>query len=79
MSPCALVLQHVTLSMMNDDVRDFVAMIEGYYHLYVDKNKTLLKVEDSTNNNTEQKGKTYQDLSMLIKKYGTPFYCLARP
>ena len=41
------VLQRVSLAMLADDVRDFVALIEGYYRVCVDKTRTLLD-DDAT-------------------------------
>ena len=35
-------LQRVSLAMLADDVKDFVALIEGYYRVCVDKTRTLL-------------------------------------
>ena len=35
-------LQRVSLAMLADDVKDFVALIEGYYRVCVDMTRTLL-------------------------------------
>ena len=51
-------MQEMTLSMLNDDMHDFVALIEGYYHLYVGIGCTLQQDEDETEDaNTNVNGK----------------------
>ena len=37
--------------MLNEDVRDFLALVEGYYRLYVDPNRTLLRDTSALHNN----------------------------
>ena len=45
------------ISMLNEDVHDFIALVEGYYRLYVNPNRTLLRESKHTqNNNTDPTG-----------------------
>ena len=45
--------------MLNDDMHDFVALIEGYYHLYVGIGCTLQQDEDETEDaNTNVNGRS---------------------
>ena len=55
----------VSLSMLTDDASDFVLLVEGYYKISVDKDKTLLKSleearhNSAINNNRDAEGKAY--------------------
>ena len=52
-------MQEMTLSMLNEDMHDFVALIEGYYHLYVGIGFTLQQDEDETEDtNTNVNGRS---------------------
>ena len=42
--------------MLNDVVPDFVAMVEGYFHLFIDNTKMLLRNNLHPNNNTDPNG-----------------------
>jgi hypothetical protein len=44
--------------MLSDDVHDFVVLVEGYYHLFVDPNRSPVKVDDTQNNNEESEGES---------------------
>ena len=44
--------------MLNEDVHDFIALVEGYYRLYVNPHRSLLReVQLTQNNNTDPTGK----------------------
>ena len=43
--------------MLNEDVHDFIALVEGYFRLYVNGGKNLLKMVQVANNNTDPDGK----------------------
>ena len=46
------------ISMLNEDVRDFIALVEGYYRLYVNPHRSLLReVQLTQNNNTDPTGR----------------------
>ena len=51
--------QEVTFSMLNDDAEEFIALVEGYYRLFVNADRTLLTSDHVHNNNTETDGKDY--------------------
>ena len=63
------VLQRVSLAMLADDVRDFVALIEGYYRVCVDKTRTLLDDDAST-------AATGADSSTAERKRSELLHCL---
>lgn len=53
------------VSMLNDVVHDFVAMVEGYFHLFIDNTKVLLRTNNvHSNNNTDPNGE-YKSLIIL--------------
>lgn len=53
------------VSMLNDVVHDFVAMVEGYFHLFIDNTKVLLRTNNvHSNNNTDPNGE-YTSLIIL--------------
>ena len=44
--------------MLNEDVHDFIALVEGYYRLYVNPHRSLLReVQLTQNNNTDPTGR----------------------
>ena len=45
--------------MPSEDVPSFVALIEGYYRLLVNDNKSLLRVTNNSNNNGTETGELF--------------------
>ena len=44
--------------MLNEDVHEFIALVEGYYRLYVNPNRSLLRENTPPqNNNTDPTGR----------------------
>jgi len=43
--------------MLNDDIEEFIALVEGYYRLFVNADRTLLTGDHVRNNNIEMDGK----------------------
>ncbi len=48
-----------SVSLLTEEIHDFVALVEGYHRLFVDKDSSLLKESPHTHNNNSEAGGQY--------------------